>query len=139
MTEPLSIINNYLSIYLSISISIYLYIYWSTTHRMLKSNRSKRQHERRSMILFCSEALSSLIKIQTKIQITQQHNKSKFKKYLRNKINNCQDQNIIVSLQKKIVRRISWANSIQRSHQRHWYSLSVFTTNCEQCSALTFV
>ena len=47
-------------------------------------------------------------KFQTKIQITQQHNKSKLKKkYLHNKRNNCQRQNIIVSLQKKIVRRIN--------------------------------
>ena len=34
-------------------------------------------------------------------------NEDKIKKYLYNKINYCQEQNIIVSLQKKIVRQIS--------------------------------
>ena len=36
------------------------------------------------------------IKLQTKIQITQQHNKSKLK--IRNKRNNCQEQNINLTL-----------------------------------------
>ena len=65
-------------------------------------------------IPFLSEALSSfvfvklcqcVIKSQTKIKITQQHNKSKLK--IQNKRNHCEGQNIIVSLQKKIVIRIS--------------------------------
>ena len=48
-----------------------------------------------------------VIKLQMKMQITQQHNKSKLKKYLQNKRNNCQGQSITVPLQKKIIRRIS--------------------------------
>ena len=48
-----------------------------------------------------------VIKLRTEIKITQQHNKSKLKKYLQNKRNNCSGQNIIVSLQKKIIKRIS--------------------------------
>ena len=43
-----------------------------------------------------------VIKLQMKMQIAQQHNKSKLKKYLQNKINSCQGQNIIASRRKKI-------------------------------------
>ena len=48
-----------------------------------------------------------VIKLQTKIQITQQHNKSELKNTQRIKGNDCQGQNLIVPLQKKIIRRIS--------------------------------
>ena len=44
-----------------------------------------------------------------------------------------------MSLQKKIVRRISSANSVHISHQRHWHSLSGSIANFEQCLATSFV
>ena len=44
-----------------------------------------------------------------------------------------------MSLQKKIVRRISYTNTVQSSHQRHWYSLSIFIANFEQCSTTSYV
>ena len=41
------------------------------------------------------------IKLQTKIQITQQHNKSKLKKYWQNKRNNYQGENIVMVTSKE--------------------------------------
>ena len=58
------------------------------------------------IFLFFSEALSMY---QCKINL--QANKIK-KKYLQNKRNNCQEQNIIVSLQKKIARKINETNTV---------------------------
>ena len=42
----------------------------------------------------------------------------------------------IISLQKKIVRRLIFTNIVQSLQQRHWYSLSIFIANFEQCPAM---
>ena len=47
-----------------------------------------------------------------KVQIMQQHNNYKLTRYLKSKRTNCQEQNIGISLQKKITKRISETISI---------------------------
>ena len=91
------------------------------------------------VFLFYSEALSMWNQITKKMQITQQHYKSKLKHTYRIKEIIVKGKIKIMSLQKKIVRKINSANTVQRSHQRYWYSLSVFIANFEQWSATSYV
>ena len=72
---------------------------------MIKKNTQN--HKKYKYFSSFQKLCQCIIKLQTKIQITQQHNQSKLKKNLQNKINNCQGQNVTVLLQKKIVRRIN--------------------------------
>ena len=91
------------------------------------------------VFLFYSEALSVWNQITKKMQITQQRNKSKLKHTYRIKEIIVKGKIKIMSLQKKIVGRINSANTVQSSHQRHWYSLSVFNANFEQWLVTSYV
>ena len=99
--------------YIYIYICIYVYIIYIYIFKQI-STFNVLKHKKH-MIYLKAQILSSFqklyqceIKLQTKMQITQQHNKSKLKILTeQNKRNNCQGKNIIMSTQKKIVSRLN--------------------------------
>ena len=70
-------------------------------------NKKNKQNSNYKYFSSFQKLCQCIIKLQTEIQINQQHNKFKLKNTYRIKEINCQGQNITVSLQKKIVRKIS--------------------------------